>query len=273
MTKPVFDIFEPLPGSGDAPIITAEQMSRFLYNHLGSADSRTIAGILNNTNVPDVYGALQVTYVEPQTVFHGFTIGQTIYAKEAEGYLMFAVATVHEDQGGCEQWSTPLIAIKGSNGSRGIVPVSDFADTPPKPARLPIERPVRIADARPGDILRYCGVVDDHASWPVIGSEVVVTGTYRGGLAYRCTTKSGAVIKNQHAPEHCVAQGFSFVRRPFKAGDAVRYKADATKALGWECALLVDTDEVARPTGYGIAVINHKGVHGSISASDLERIL
>lgn len=60
---------------------------------------------------------------------------------------------------------------------------------------------------------------------------------------------------------------------PFKAGEAVRYKADATKAIGWDGALLVDTSEADRPEGYGVAVINHKGMLGSISASDLERIL
>jgi hypothetical protein len=146
---------------------------------------------------------------------------------------------------------------------------------PPKPTRLPIDRPVRIEDVEVGDVLRYCGVVDDHESWPEIGAEVVVGGTTRDGrsLFYSCTTKGGSVVKSQFAPDYCVAQGFSFVRRPFKAGEAVRYKADATKSLGWDGALLVEVNEVDRPTGYGIAVINHKGVHGSISAIDLERIL
>ena len=74
MTKPQFDAFAPLPGSDDAPVITAEQMSRFLYNHIGGADSKKIAAILNGTNTPDRHDALQVTYVEPQTVF-GLKIG------------------------------------------------------------------------------------------------------------------------------------------------------------------------------------------------------
>lgn len=486
MTKPKFDVHSPLPGSDDAPIITAEQMSRFLYSHIGSGDGKKIAEVLNGCNTPDYYGALQVTYVEPQKVFHGFTIGQTIYAKAADGYRMFAVSTVDDDQKGCDTWNVPHIAIKGDDGSRGIVAVSDFSATPPepthvfglkiggiyylkdqdkyggsfkgkpikvlgdyakqnrsmtmsnknrvwtdgscwqlaedltptlptlkeyiegfevgstvyycgaesrnrdwcgepirivkgdwlrgemisqpgrygaflpkelteditkatkrtqtsiggfnfgatvystdnsawtgpmivapadqqlrdnfghircihpryghgnfrgqglttdetkgkgyeppKPKRLPIERPVRMKDVRPGDILRYCGVEDDHAGWPKVGSEVVVGGRTLGGrsLYYRCTNKSGTVVNSQHAPDYCVAQGFSFVRRPFKAGEAVRYKASATKALGWEGALLVDTNEADRPNAYGIAVINHKGVHGSISASDLERIL
>ena len=146
----------------------------------------------------------------------------------------------------------------------------------PAPTRLPIDRPVRIKDVEVGDVLLYCGVEDDHESWPVIGEAVVVTGNHYcggSGITYSYTTKQGTKVDNQGAPPHCVAQGFSFVRRPFKAGEAVRYKADATKAMGWEGALLVDTSEADRPEGYGVAVINHKGVHGSISATDLERIL
>ena len=273
MTKPKFDVFSPLPGYNDAPIITAEQMSRFLYSGIGSGFAKEIARLINDDSIWD--GQLQVTYVEPQKVFHGFTIGQTIYAKQPDGYRMFAVATVDDDQKGCDTWGVPHIAIKGDDGSRGIVAVSDFSATPPEPKRLPVERPVRIADVEVGDVLLYCGVKGDHAGWPKLGSEVVVGGTTRDGrsLYYSCTNKSGAVIKSQHAPDYCVAQGFSFVRRPFKAGEAVRYKAEATKAMGWEGALLVDTSETDRPVGYGIAVMNHKGVHGSISASDLERIL
>jgi hypothetical protein len=278
MTKPKFDIWSPLPGSENAPVITAEQMSNFLYNHIGNEASKKIADAINGTNTPDFYGALQANVAPPKEYKEGFEIGSTVYYCGPE--------SCNRDWCG-----EPIRIVKGGLGLRGAMIsqphrigaflrqelTTDITKaTKAKPKRLPIERPVRMKDVEPGDILLYCGVVEDHESWPVIGSKVVVVDNkYSGGsgITYSCITKQGAKVSHQGAPGHCVAQGFSFVRRPFKAGEAVRYKADATKAIGWDGALLVDTSEADRPESFGVAVINHKGMRGSISASDLERIL
>jgi hypothetical protein len=204
MTKPQFDVWNPLPGSEDAPIITAEQMSNFLHNHIGSKAGKEIAAAINSCPTPDFYGALQVTYV------------------------------------------------------------------PPKPTFLPIDRPVRGPDLEKGDILRFCGApgqeyfIDN--GYLTVGKEYVVGP--QNAIDYDVPTKQGVV--RGYWGTAPILTGWSFVRRPFKAGEAVRYKAEA---MGWEGALLVATSETDRPVGYGIAVMNHKGVLGSIKASDLERIL
>jgi hypothetical protein len=101
--------------------------------------------------------------------------------------------------------------------------------------RLPIDRPVRIEDLEPGDILRYCGIVDDHESWPIIGSEVVVKSAGSGVIRYSCVTKNGTEVPNQPAPKHCVAEGFSFVRRPgfAKVRDGYVKNGDTVYWLGY----------------------------------------
>ena len=284
MTKPVFNVDEPVTGYKDAPVITAEQMSRFLYCHIGRATALRIAAELNGGNLADYYGALQTTYVAPEPVptsIYGFEFGATVYSKTNRAWTGPMVVSPLEDQTD-DQYSY-VLCQHPSRGRGGFFAseltldeTESYGYVPPKPTRLPIERPVRLEDVEPGDVLLYCGVANDHEGWPIIGSEVVVVGNkYYGGsgITYSCTTKQGTKIEAQGASGHCVAQGFSFVRRPFKAGEAVRYKADATACLGWEGALLVDTNEADRPKGYGIAVINHKGVRGSIDAFCLERIL
>lgn len=345
MTKPKFDVYSPLPGSDDAPVITAEQMSRFLYNHIGAADGKQIADAINGSNTPDFYGALQVTYVEPQKVFHGFTIGQTIYANNPGGYRMFAVSTVHDDQTGCKRWDTPHIAIRGSEGSRGIVPVTDFSATkpvtsvhgfdigatvyskrnsawtgpmivapeseqdsdaswewvtcihpifksggfpanelttdvteskgyePPKPAFLPIERPVRIEDVERGDVLMFTSNEQwastegaPHDGFPALGSEVVVNFVQqnRPFLNYVCTTGRGERVESQF----CSPDMFSFVRRPFKVGEVVvcpEYK----EGSAWHGNMLVK-----RVTGYGtILCTTRNGTEGGFTADQLKRVL
>lgn len=85
MTKVQFDVCEPLKGSKDAPVITAEQMSNFLYQGIGSGPGKEIAGILNKAAI--WAGQLEVTYVEPKpATAHGLTIGGTYYLRDQEQY-------------------------------------------------------------------------------------------------------------------------------------------------------------------------------------------
>ena len=277
MTKPKFDVWNPLPGSDDAPIITAEQMSRFLYSHIGSGDGKKIAEVLNG-KVTDFKGALQVTYVAPVTTVHGFDIGATVYSKTNRAWTGPMVVAPAEEQEGDQSWKYvacihPRFKLGGFAASELTTDETEsYGYAPPKPKFLPIDRPVRVKDLEPGDVLRFCyedNGIAPHDGYAVLGSEVVFKRVSTGGdIVYRCTNGQGNIVEDQHCP----AKLFSFVRRPFKAGEAVRYKAEATKAAGWEGALLVDTSEADR-RGLGVAVINHKGVYGSISASDLERIL
>jgi hypothetical protein len=282
MTKPQFDVWNPLPGCENAPVITAEQMSNFLYTHICSDAGKQIAAAINATNTPDFYDALQVTYGAPVTTVYGFDIGATAYSKTNRawtGPMVVAPAEEQEEEHeGDQSWK--YVTCIHPRFKRGVFTASElttdgaesYGCAPPKPTFLPIDRPVRIKDLEPGDVLRFCyedNGIAPHDGYAVLGSEVVFKRVSRGGdIVYRCTNGQGNIVEDQHCP----AKLFSFVRRPFKAGEAVRYKAEATKAAGWEGALLVDTSEADR-RGLGVAVINHKGVYGSISASDLERIL
>jgi len=282
--RPIFDSTKPIPGYQDAPPITAEQMSRFLYSGIGSGAAERIAKELNEAG--EAWGGpewLQTTYVEPPKPYVAPVEDRTNWGK---GDVVRCLSRTlpggdYEHYGVVGQEYTisePLrdngvsdVAFEGGgSGARERFTLVSKA----KPTRLPIERPVRLADVEAGDILLYCGVEDHHGSWPAIGSEVVVQGISQyGNLQYRCTTKSGEVIERQNAPDYCVAQGFSFVRRPFKAGEAVMYTNQSEACPGWEGVLLIDTDEKDRPPSYGAAVINHKGARGSIEKSLLKRVL
>jgi len=137
------------------------------------------------------------------------------------------------------------------------------------PKRLPIERPVRMADVEAGDILRYCGVDDDHDSWPELGSEVVVVGISQyGQLMYSCVNKRGETTNKQYAPDYCVAQGFSFVRRPFKVGEVVQ----STTNTVWVGNMLVvnpDTGSDFQP----VRCVHPKYGQGNFPINELKRVL
>lgn len=100
----------------------------------------------------------------------------------------------------------------------GVGAIEDMPE-PPAPLFLPIDRPVRVADLEPGDVLRFCyseaAVKRDgkaHGGYAVLGSEVVFkrAAPARGALVYSCVNGDGREVPDQH----CSADMLSFVRRP-----------------------------------------------------------
>lgn len=218
--RPNFNHTSPIPGYQDAPIITAEQMSRFLYSGISSGAAGRIAKEINEAGFAAVGGGewLQTTYVAPTppvTHIYGFDIGTTVYSTNkgwgfSTGYGPYIVKREAGNHVGMECGSSfpPGYLTTNETLSAGYVP--------PKPKRLPIERPVRRKDVRPGDILRYCGApgqdyfIDN--GYLTVGKEYVVGPNI--SIDYDVATKQGVV--RGYWGITGILTGWSFVRRPFK---------------------------------------------------------
>lgn len=277
MTKPVFDAYTPLPGSENAPIITAEQMSRFLYSDIGAGYGKKIANILNECHEP-YSGALQTTYVAPEppvTSVRGFDIGATVYSKTNKTWT--GPMTVDADQYTVlDKYVACVHPRRGRGGFSHTELTTDetqgYGYVPPKPAFLPIDRPVRIKDVEVGDVLRFCG---DATGTPWLSSyDNIGLGTEVVVKEVDALWNSGHVrLVEDNGSGLWAGRYFSFVRRPFKEGEVVAYADQSEAYPGYAGNLLVQRNEADQCPYYGIWVITAAGKTGSIDKNLLKRVL
>lgn len=216
MTKPVFDCYTLLPACGNAPTITAEQMSRFLYSEIGSGYAKKIADILNECHEP-YNGALQTTYVEPyvapiedRTHWAKGDVVRCLSLPGRSTSLFFGeVGKEYTISGNLADNGISDVNFEGGgSGARERFTLVRKA----KPAFLPIERPVRRYDVEAGDVLLYCGGgnTGNADGELVVGQEYTVESTDCGNIYLDLPTWN----RSEGIYNYFSGLDFSFVRRP-----------------------------------------------------------